>query len=74
MEDVVINGYTQALLASIGVALVGAVGALWVILWKVIGEKDTLSEKHNERLTAVIDRYHAWALAMERTIERSAKE
>lgn len=74
MEDIVINGYTQLLLAAIGTSLVAAVGALWIILWKVIGEKDAAAEKHNERLTAVIDRYHAWALSMERTIERSAKE
>lgn len=32
MEDVVINGYTQVLLAAIGTALTGTIGALWFAL------------------------------------------
>lgn len=69
MEDIVINPYTQVLLAAIGTSLVGAVGALWIILWKVIAEKDTLHEKHQERLAAMVDRYHNFATTIERAIK-----
>lgn len=50
MEDIIINGYTQVLLGAIGTALTGAVGALWYILWKVVGEKDSLQKEMREGL------------------------
>lgn len=50
MEDIIINGYAQVLLGAIGTALTGAVGALWYILWKVVGEKDSLQKEMREGL------------------------
>ncbi len=69
MEDITINSYTQVLLAAIGTALVSAIGALWIILWKVIAEKEALHDKHQERLAAMVDRYHNFATTIERAIK-----
>lgn len=73
MEDVVINGYTQVLLAGIGTSLIAAIGALWVILWKVIAEKDALHQRYNDKYETITDKYHAFAINMERIIERAIK-
>ena len=74
MEDITINPYTQVLLAGIGTSLVGAVGALWIIVWKLVGEKDSLHEKNQTRYEALVDRYHEFATSMERMVERATKE
>jgi len=69
LEDVVINPYTQVLLASIGTALIGAVGALWIIVWKLVGEKDNLYKEHSQRMESLVDRYHNFAVTIERAIK-----
>lgn len=50
MEDIIINTYTQVLLAAVGSSLITAVGALWYILWKVIGEKDALQKEMRDTM------------------------
>lgn len=74
MQDIIINPYTQVLLAGIGTSLVTAIGALWVIIWRLVKDKDTLYEKNQTRYEALVDRYHAFATSMERMVERATKE
>ena len=69
MEDVIINGYTQVLLGAVGTALVGAVGALWVIVWKLVGEKDAMYKEHAKDMAAFVDRYHNFATTIERSLK-----
>ena len=69
MEDIVINGYTQFLLGGIGTALTATIGALFLWVKQLISENNTLRDKHDEKMTAVIDRYHNFATTMERLIK-----
>ena len=48
MEDpIILNGFLITILSAIGTSLVGAIGALWIVLWRV-----------QDKLDAVVNLYH----------------
>lgn len=61
MEDVIINGYTQVLLAGIGTTLTGACAYLFAQVMSLQKEMRDMQEKNFDKIGALVDRYHVFA-------------